>query len=410
MRYRKIGMVTFYLTIMITISAQMSSKYGSWKGQLIRADGNNIPFHFTIQTEKNKTVMYVVNAAERIRVDNIRFTKDSVFIEMPVFESYFKARVVTPRSWEGQWTKGGSLQWLTMPFAAELETGKPAIPMHDANENITGKWEISFTRPDKTTRPAVGEWVQKGNLLTGTIITPSGDYRYLSGFVSGDSLELGTFDGSHAYYFKAKIKANNRISNGQYYSGATSIEPWIAFKNANVRLPDVGAMRLKSGEERLSFKFADLHNQMVSINDSKFKNKVVIVQIMGSWCPNCMDETAFLSEYYKQNKQRGIEVIGLAYEYTTDRERSIKSMRKFKDRFDVQYPLLYTGVTVLDSLKTEKTLPQLTPIKFFPTTIFIDKKGKVVKIHAGFEGPGTGLRYEEFKKEFGKIVDGLLKE
>ena len=407
---RKIGLFTLYLSMIITVSAQKNAHVGSWKGQLIRTDGNHIPFYFTIQTVKNKTVMYVVNATERIRVDNIRFTKDSVFIEMPVFESYFKARIVNSTQWEGKWTKGGSLQWLTMPFTAEIQKGLPTIPILTANLNITGKWEIRFTRPDKTTRPAVGEWVQKGNLLTGTIITPSGDYRYLSGYVSGDNLQLSTFDGSHAYLFKAKINSNNTISNGQYYSGATSIEPWIAFKNANVTLPDVGAMRLKEGEERLSFKFPDLHNQMVSINDARFKNKVVIVQIMGSWCSNCMDETAFLSEYYKQNKKRGIEIIGLAYEYSTDLERSRKSIQKFKDRFDVQYSLLNTGVTVLDSLKTEKTLPQLTSIKFFPTTIFIDKKGKVVKIHAGFEGPGTGLRYEEFKKEFGKIVDGLLKE
>ena len=407
---QKIGLVTLFISMIITVSAQKNANISSWKGQLIREDGNHIPFSFTIQTIKNKTVMYVMNAAERIRVDNIRFTKDSVFIEMPVFESYFKARIVSFSQWEGQWTKGGSMKWLTMPFTAEIQKRQSALPIPNADMNITGKWEISFTRPDKTTRPAIGEWIQKGNLLTGTIITPSGDYRYLWGYVSGDNLQLSTFDGSHAYFFKAKIGSNNTIYSGQYYSGATSIEPWTAVKNAQVILPDAGAMKLKEGEERVSFKFPDLQNKLVSINDAKFKNKVVIVQIMGSWCSNCMDETAFLSEYYKQNKLRGIEIIGLAYEYTTDLERSRKSIQKFRDRFDVQYALLNTGVTVLDSLKTEKTLPQLTPIKFFPTTIFIDKKGKVVKIHAGFEGPSTGLRYEAFKKEFEKTIENLLKK
>lgn len=406
----KIGLIVFNISMIIAVSAQKNGNVGSWKGQLIREDGNHIPFSFTLQTIQNKTVLYVINAAERIRVDNIRFTKDSVFIEMPVFESYFKARIVNATQWEGQWTKGGSIKWLTMPFLATKETVDKINLKVTAFNNITGKWEITFTRPDKTKRPAIGEWLQKGNLLTGTIITPSGDYRYLSGFVRGDSLQLGTFDGSHAYFFKAKIGSNNTIHSGQYYSGATSMEPWTAVKNTQIILPDVGAMRLKEGEERLSFKFRDLQNQMVSINDARFKNKVVIVQIMGSWCSNCMDETAFLSEYYKQNKQRGIEIIGLAYEYSTDLERSRKSIQKFRDRFTVQYPLLNTGVTVSDSLKTEKTLPQLTPIKFFPTTIFIDKKGRVVKIHAGFEGPGTGLRYEAFKKEFEKIVGNLLIE
>jgi hypothetical protein len=105
-----------------------------------------------------------------------------------------------------------------------------------------------------------------------------------------------------------------------------------------------------------------------------------------------------------------VEVVGLAYEYSEDWNRSKASVQKFKDRFDVQYPLLITGVTVNDSLRTEKTLPQLTPIRSFPSTIFINKKGAVVKIHAGFAGPGTGQHYENLKKEFNATVDALLKQ
>jgi peroxiredoxin len=181
-------------------------------------------------------------------------------------------------------------------------------------------------------------------------------------------------------------------------------------KDPNASLPDVAAMYVKDGEEKLNFRFMDLNKKFVSINDPKFKNKVVIIQIMGSWCPNCMDETAFLSDFYNKNKQRGVEVIGLAYEYSTDFERSRKSIQKFKDRFNVKYTLLNTGVTVSDTLRTEKTLPQLTTIKSFPSTIFIDKKGRVAKIHTGFEGPGTGVHYEELKKEFAATVDRLLRE
>jgi peroxiredoxin len=168
-------------------------------------------------------------------------------------------------------------------------------------------------------------------------------------------------------------------------------------------------MYVKNGQDKLNFRFMDLNKKWVSINDSKFKNKVVVLQIMGSWCPNCMDETAFLSDYYNRNKQRGVEIIGLAYEYTTDFNRSVKSIQKFKDRFHVQYTLLNTGVTVSDSLRTEKTLPQLTQIKSFPSTIFLDRKGRVAKVYAGFEGPGTGIHYEEMKKNFEATVDRLLK-
>src|SRR5207237_7426925 len=146
--------------------------------------------------------------------------------------------------------------------------------------------------------------------------------------------------------------------------GARYIETWTAVKNAKAVIPDtLAAVYLKPGEDRLHFRYPDLDSNLVSIEDARFHNKVVIIQIMGSWCPNCMDETAFLSDYYNKNRQRGVEIVALAYEYSTNFERSQKSLAKFQKRFNVQYPVLITWVTVSDSLRTAKTLPQVTPIK-----------------------------------------------
>ncbi len=391
------------------VSAQSMVKQGGWRGQLFREDGNKIPFHFDIKTENRKTVLYVINAGEKIRVDKIRETKDSVFIEMPVFESAFKIKKLSAEKWEGVWTKGGSVKTQVMPFIAEAQQNINPTVLQPAIADITGRWAVTFVKNKELYKPAIGEWQQKGSTLIGTILTPTGDYRYLTGVVNGDSLQLSTFDGAHAFLFTAKVNNDRQITGGMFYSGAVSAEPWVAEKNEKAVLPDLAAMYLKEGEERLNFKFPDLNKKPVSITDARFKNKVVIVQIMGSWCPNCMDETAFLSDYYNCNKQKGIEVIGLAYEYSTDFERSKKSIEKFKKRFNVQYTMLNTGVAVSDSLRTEKTLPQLTPIQSFPSMIFLDKTGKVAKIHTGFEGPGTGLHYEEFKKEFEATIVRLLK-
>lgn len=397
------------LLLLQTAYAQKNLVTGAWFGNLLREDGKQIRFHFDLKTENQKTVMYIINAAEKIRVDKIRYSADSVWIDMPVFESYFRAKRISDQRWEGSWTSAGSAQWSVMPFIAETQATVSAPALAPAVTDLTGKWAVTLTRPNGTTRPAIGDWQQKGNVLRGTVLAPSGDYRYLTGYVSGDELQLSTFDGSHAFLFTAKINSANQISDGMFYSGATGKEPWVAERNENASLPDAAAVFMREGEDRLHFRFRDLDKKWVSINDARFKNKVVIIQIMGSWCPNCMDETAFLSEYYRKNKQRGVEVIGLAYEYSTDFERSRSSLRKFKDRFQVQYPLLITGVTVSDTLRTVKTLPQLTPIKAFPTTIFIGKDGKVAKIKAGFKGPGAGAYHEELKKEFAATIDQLLK-
>ncbi len=402
-------LLVMFLVSGTTLKAQNNKQFLQWHASLLREDGNKIQFEFDQVTVNGKTVLYIINDKERIRVDKFRQTKDSVFFEMPVFESVFKAKKMAKDRWEGTWTKGTSGEPQVMPFFASA--GKRILPSNVSAKNpvFAGRWEISFTKSNGQTRPAIGEWRQQGNRVSGTIWTPTGDYRYLWGFVKGDSLQLGTFDGSHAYLFTAKHDKEGKVT-GVFYSGASGTEPWVATKNENAVLPDIAAMYLKDGEDRLDFRFPDLDDKLVSLSDSRFKNKVVIIQIMGSWCPNCMDETAFLSEYYDRNKHRGVEVIALAYEYSADPERSKNSIRKFKDRFQVQYPLLNTGVTVSDSLRTEKTLPQLTTIKSFPSTIFIDKAGKVAKIYAGFSGPGTGIHYEALKKEFEATVNRLLAE
>jgi thiol-disulfide isomerase/thioredoxin len=149
---------------------------------------------------------------------------------------------------------------------------------------------------------------------------------------------------------------------------------------------------------------------MVSLSDTRFQNKVVIVQLMGSWCPNCMDETKFLSDFYNSQQKPDVEVVSLAYELSTDFMRSANTLRKFQQRFGVRYPMLITGARSADPEKAAKTLPQLTDIKYFPTTIFIDKKGQVRDIHNGFYGPGAPEYFEAHKMKFLETVEALKQE
>lgn len=384
----------------------------NWRAYLVRQDSNLVIFNMKTATENGKTILYVLNAGEKIKVTAVSVTKDSVNFSMPVFESTFKAKRNPDGSLQGVWIKGTGGAYQYWPFYALpnqsfrfiKDPGKPKT-------NISGKWDVTITRANGTLRKAVAIFKQQNDKLTGTFLTPSGDYRYLEGIVTGDSLKLSTFDGAHAYAFSAKTDNAKTISGGVFYSGFNGKETWIAEKNDKIPLPSQDApTRLREGESKLNFSFNDLDGKPVSINDERYKSKVVIIQVLGSWCPNCMDETRFLSEYYNKNKSRGVEVIGLAYEYTTDQERSAKSLQKFQRLFNVQYPLLITGATASDDNKTEKTLPQLTPIRSFPTTIFIDKKGMVKQIKGTFYGPGSGKYYDDFKKEFYSIVDGLLNE
>jgi thiol-disulfide isomerase/thioredoxin len=135
---------------------------------------------------------------------------------------------------------------------------------------------------------------------------------------------------------------------------------------------------------------------------------VVILQLFGTWCPNCMDETRFLIPWYNQNAGRGVEIIGLAFERKDDFNYASTRVKRMDSKMNVPYDLVIAGTN--DKEKAALKLPMLNKIASFPTTIFIGRDGKVKKIHTGFSGPGTGKYYKEYIKEFNETVNSLLKE
>jgi thiol-disulfide isomerase/thioredoxin len=227
--------------------------------------------------------------------------------------------------------------------------------------------------------------------------------------MDGDSLKLSAFDGAHAFLFTGKVA--DSVINGTFYSGNHFKEPFIAKRNSIYELPSPDSLTfLNEGYEKLAFSFPDSSGNMISLEDERFKGKVVIVQIMGTWCPNCLDETKFLVEYTKKNFSEDLEIIGLAFEYAKTSEGAQKSIKRLVDRVGVPYPILLAQYGTEDKKLAQEKLPMLNHVLSYPTTIFIDKKGEVRKIHTGFNGPATGEKYVAFKQDFNTFVNTLLKE
>ncbi len=387
----------------LTAFGQAKLNSGTWRGGLTTAAGE-LPFNFEIKDAAGKPVMYILNAQERFKVTDIKTTGDSVLIHMPLFDSEFRLKKLGDRL-QGTFIKHLGERDAATPFTAQYNVKyrfleKPEPPV----TNVSGRWSAVFGEgADRDT--TVGEFVQTGNRLTGTFLTTTGDYRYLEGTVSGNKLYLSCFDGGHSFLFTADIADKDHLTNGRF--GRT---PWTAARKVDAKLPDAYSLTvLKPGYKTINFSFPDLNGNKVSLTDARFKNKVVILQIMGSWCPNCMDETAYLVNYYKKYNKKGVEVLGLAYERTTDMARSKKAVQQEKEHFNVPYPLLLTGYTS-NKAETAKSLPMLSNFLAFPTTIIIDKKGEVRKIYTGFSGPGTGAYYTQFTEQFERLTDNLLAE
>jgi thiol-disulfide isomerase/thioredoxin len=387
--------------VLFTCQKPTELKTGIWRG-VIKLQGQQLPFNFEVTKEANKYKVFLKNAEEKLLQDEITIEGDSVKITMLIFDIELKAKIVGDKL-EGYYIKNYDKDF-KLPFTATHGEDFRFVKSSEATVNFSGKYELQFF-DGKETYPSVGIFNQEGNHIIGTFLTPTGDYRYLEGNVVDGKLQLSTFDGNHAFLFAAKMVGDSL--KGDYYSGKKSHETFKGIKNEKAALPNAESLTyLKEGFDKITFSFPDVERNMSSPSDEKYDGKVLILQIFGTWCPNCMDETKFLSQWYNENHSRGVEILGLAYERKADFEYASGRVKKMKEKLNVPYDFVIAGTN--DKEKAAETLPMLNKVIAFPTTIFIGKNGKVKHIRTGFEGPGTGIYYEQFKERFNQIVNELL--
>src|ERR1700722_10916657 len=213
-----------------TSSAGSKLSIGIWHGEIVREDGHTIPFNFQIKKIADKIIIYVINGAERLLVNNIRQQDDSVFIEMPFFDSRFALHITDEQNMDGIWIKDYGNRVVATRFQAIFNEENRYKVLLNPTFDISGRWAVHFKGIDDSTE-AVGEFRQSGSQVRGTFLTPSGDYRYLDGVVNGDTLKISAFDGGHAYSFISIIQDSNKMTDGFFYAGAKNIETWVAEKN-----------------------------------------------------------------------------------------------------------------------------------------------------------------------------------
>jgi len=405
-----INLVVLFFVLLGLTSFQQSPKNlkeGLWRG-VFTVPENEIPFVFEVKgTSAEKTSVFLINGEDRFQLNNITYRNDSVFIPIDLYDAVLKAKL-TENSLEGRLIKLSAAKPDNgVPFKAEY--GKlPRFP--DSTEipsaSLAGTWDITIGSGESADK-TVGIFDQKKSLLTGSILTTTGDYRFFEGAVHGKKFELSAFGGSTPYLLKGEFADDNTFT-GEFVTPRKTTR-FEGKRNAKAALPDAYTVSyLKEGYNSVAFSFPNLDGKKVSLSDPVYKGKVVIVTILGSWCPNCLDENKFLSGWYKENKKRGVEIIGLGFERKNDFESAKKSLTALKTRLGIEYEILFAGQSGTES--ASKALPQLNSISSFPTTIFIDKKGNVRKVHSGFSGPATGKFYEEFKAEFNTMIDQLVAE
>ena len=406
-----------YITLLFSIisflaHAQKQPKKGIWRGVLLlNAEKNReLPFNFEIKTVNENSHLIIHNAQERITVTEIISKKDSFNFKMPVFDSEFFCQLIGDTLLKGLWINHAKKENNIIPFTAVYGNSKRFLFLPGkSNPVYEGKWEVTFSSNTKDSSKAIGVFTHPNSscYVTGTFLTETGDYRYLDGMTHNGTLYLSCFDGSHAYLLTAENNGTE-ITNGHFYSGTAWEEPWIGKRNDAYKLKNPEEItKLKTDTSKVEFSFNNVLDKKVTLNDIRYKNKPVIIQIMGTWCPNCMDETAYLTGIYNTYSKQGLEIIALTYERTSDVNKIKNNINRLKTKFDARYEFLITELTGKE--KATESLPFLNAITSFPTLIVLDKNHHVKTIYAGFNGPATGVEYNEFTTKFENLIKELIK-
>ncbi len=344
---------------------------------VLQLPGGELPFGLDLAREDSNWVAYLINEPERLKVSEVTVKDSHLEIQMPGYENRLTADA-TPDGLQGEVViskPGAQEQHIPMhaqfnqtyrffpasaasaaagpqpadtaaPGAASTNAASPAAASPGAGLDVSGRWSVTFTDEGGATEVTIGEFSQTRDVVTGTILTDNGDHRYLAGQVHGDELYLSTFDGAHAFLYKAKVAAPDGALAGDFWSGTAHHERLNGKRDPKAALPDAYTVtNMRAGVKAFDFAFPDLTGATVSSKDPKFKNKVLIVALAGSWCPNCHDEAAFLEPLYQDYRAKGLEVVSLMFEHFGDFDRAVAATQRFRQHYGIEYTTLIAGIS-----------------------------------------------------------------
>jgi len=329
----------------------------------------------------------------------VRVTGDTVVFEIGDYAASIRA-VWSGDSLVGAYSNVGNRGPRTIPFRAargrwEVET---------APLELLGRWDAWFGSEGRRT-PRIMEFANGPLGVGATVLSNSGDYGAFWGGASGREFSVGHFDGSFVYMITGELVGDSLV--GTFHAGLRSQTPFSAARpTGSPHLKPPTEVTTADTTAPFQFAFPDLQGQLVTNEDPRFQGKVVMVDIFGTWCPNCQDAAPTLLELYRAYHDRGFEVVSLAYEVTGDPEVDGELVRRFRDKFGIPWPMLLAGMN--DTDLTAATLPQLEGFTAYPTLLFLDRTGRIRRIHAGFYGPATGAQYTKLQADLHSYVEELL--
>ena len=376
--------------ICISCSHEDTKNQDQNKTDIITLNMGEVTLQVPVKIKKKHII--INNAEEQIVLD---YNKNKKQAKFPVFDTGLDFETDSSGFWNKYYIEDYQL-----PF----KLSKTDHKYNFTEEPETKRYQITFSPNTPENYPAIGIFQVDAdkNIIKGSFATETGDYRYLIGEIENNKFQLNTFDGSHAFVFTGEFKRDS-IVNGMFYSGKHWKEAFIGVKNTEYTLQNPDSISKAISEVKFSFHNTD--STVFKFDQNTYKDTAVIIQILGTWCPNCLDETKFLSTVEKKYADKPIKIIGIAFESRTNLSYYRNQISRLRESTGIQYPILLGGKA--SKSVASDTLVFIDQIKSFPTTIVLDRDHKIKKVHTGFYGPGTGSYYQKFTEEFYMLLDKI---
>jgi thiol-disulfide isomerase/thioredoxin len=382
-----------------------------WTGSVELPDSISVPLRMSLDLSSPKPNGYFLVGDEKTPIPEIERSGDSLTL------SFSEYRAEIRSTWDGSRLTGNyyrirsdgtkSFKFVATPAIVE-SVGEVAADAAD-RALPAGNFQVMFQGEQSGDNTTVAKFWTNDHTLSGTLIAPDGDYGLHVGTSQKGRIQLSRFTGWQATALV--LESNAGAWSGKFYA-ASNAKP-IAFTlqpkvDLNVELPVSKRPVMKNPSGEFAFSGIALDGETVRNTDERFKGKALILDIMGTWCHNCLDEAPVLNELQKQFGKDGLEVVGLSFEISDDPIVAKKNLQLFKDRFGLTYTLLFCGSLDDENVK-QRIHTQLDNFFAYPTAIFIDKNHKVRSINSGFKGPGTGGEFQSQIREFQQLAADLVK-
>jgi thiol-disulfide isomerase/thioredoxin len=375
---------------------------GRWDATVI-ANNVEVPFVFEISTDGSALKGSFFNGDERVASTGSRIENGLLVLSFDQYATRLQV-ALQDGALTGEYQRGARG---TYPFRARRAAASVAVPAANVQvPSIAGPWIV-----EARSKKGESAWRfnvrQSGAEIKATILRVDGDTGTLTGAYRDGRFVLSHFSGARPLLLEVTPAEDGTLRLRQNdQAELVAARPGVDASKALGEPTDPELhTSLKDPDEPFRFSFPDLDGRLVSNTAARFRGKVVLVNISGSWCPNCHDEAPFLASLDRKYRSKGLEVVTLSFEEAEQLTNPVR-LRAFIRQYGIGYTVLLAG----EPEQLAEKVPQAVNLNAFPTTFFIGRDGRVRGVHAGFPSAGSGEFYGKAKRDITSRVERLLAE